>query len=636
MSALQRERVVPFQQVEIDDAFWAPRLETNRKVTLPIQYQHLKSTGRIDAWSWEPGQPNEPHIFWDSDVAKWIEAAAYSLANHPDPELERRIDEVVRAMEEAQWEDGYLNSHYSTVEPEKRWTNLRDCHELYCAGHLMEAAVAYVRATGKDRLLKVMQRYADHIDRLYGPGDDQLQGYPGHEEIELALVKLYRETGEARYLQLAKFFVDERGRQPYYFDLEAEARGEDPASYRFGDYAYTQAHVPLREQREVTGHAVRAGYLYAGAADVAAETGDESLVEPLERLWNSVTRRRMYVTGGVGPTAANEGFTVDYDLPNETAYAETCAAIALVFWARRMLHLRPQGRYADVMERALYNGVLSGVSLSGDRFFYANPLAAYPRMGRFAPRNIHSRRQDWFGCACCPPNLARLLASLGSYVYGQGEDAIWVHLYVGSSTKLELSGQTIWLETETDYPWDGRVQITLRPEQEVELSLNLRVPGWCRGAKVAVNGEPLDLDEVTTDGYARIRRRWGPGDEVELAIEMPVERMEAHPSVRQDAGRVALQRGPLVYCLEEVDNGPDLRDLVLPRESELEVTREPEQFDGGACLRGTALRRSREPWRDELYRPGPTEREEQTIRAIPYAYWANRAEGEMLVWIGQC
>ena len=635
-SSLTRIEAVPFAKVEIDDAFWAPRMESNREVTLQIQYQHLKTTGSLDAWRWRPGQPNEPHIFWDSDVAKWIEAAAYSLVSHPDPDLEARIDNAVAMMANGQWEDGYLNSHYTVVEPENRWTNLRDRHELYCAGHLIEAAVAHYRATGKTAFLDIMRRYADHIDRVFGPEEGQKRGYPGHEEIELALVKLYRATSERRYLDLATFFVDERGRQPHYYDLEARERGDAPSDYRHRHYAYNQSHVPLREQVEVVGHAVRAGYLYAGAADVAAEIGDEKLLQALQRLWENLTTRRMYLTGGVGPTAANEGFTVDYDLPNETAYAETCAAIALVFWAQRMIQIDPHRRYADVMERALYNGVLSGVSVSGDRFFYANPLAAYPAMGDLAPRNIVTRRQEWFGCACCPPNLARLVASLGGYIYSQSKDAAWVHLYAGGRAEITVGGQTVVIKQETNYPWEGHVRLTVRPETDRDWSLNLRMPGWCQSATLTVCGERVDAIHIGEDGYLHLARRWRPGDVVELDLSMPVERIEAHPSVRQDAGRVALQRGPVVYCLEEADNGPDLNDLMLPRDAELTVTRDEAVLPDVPIITATARRRNPEDWANVLYRPTDDNRLAAPLTAIPYCYWANREEGEMLVWLRQC
>ena len=400
---------VPITRVSLTDSFWSPRQTVNRSVTLPIEYDQCRQTGRIDAWKldWKPGQPNPPHIFWDSDVGKWIEAVAYSLATHPDKKQERLVDDVVALMAKAQHSDGYLNVHFTVVEPEKRWTNLADCHELYCAGHLIEGAVAYFEATGKRQFLDIVSRYADYIAQVFGRGPGQKRGYCGHPEIELALVKLYRATGRQRYLDLAKYFIDERGQEPNYFRQNAPQRNDD--------YSYCQAHEPVRKQDQVVGHAVRAMYLYCGTADVAHETADETLLPALRKLWRHLTRTRLYVTGGIGSTRQNEGFTFDYDLPSETAYCETCAAVGLVFWSHRLLQLTGAGEFADVMERALYNSCISGVSLDGRRFFYANPLAVYPATTR--DEFVSAERREWFDCACCPPNIARLIASVGQYFY---------------------------------------------------------------------------------------------------------------------------------------------------------------------------------------------------------------------------
>lgn len=416
---MMKSQPLPLRSVRITGGFWAERQKVNRETTLRIEYQQCKDTGRIDAWklNWKPGDPNPPHIYWDSDVAKLVEAVGYSLALQPDPELERLMDELIDDMEKAQQPDGYLNTHYIAVEPDKRWTNLRDCHELYCAGHLMEAAVAYYQGTGKRKMLDVLCRYADHIRSVFGTEPGKLRGYPGHEEIELALVKLATATGNQDYLQLAKYFVDERGQQPLYYDVERAKRGET-APYRLGSpdimpYAYNQAHLPVRQQTTAEGHAVRACYLYAGMAAVARETGDQSLIDACRTLWQNVTTRRMYITGGVGSSRFGERFTFDYDLPNEEAYAETCAAIALCFFANNMLQLDADAQYADILERALYNNVLSGVAANGKQFFYDNLLASFPPYYKFAQQKS-PRRQDWFGCSCCPPNIARLIASLNT------------------------------------------------------------------------------------------------------------------------------------------------------------------------------------------------------------------------------
>ncbi len=615
---------VPFTAVTIEDEFWMPRLRANRERTIPIEYDQCKTTGRVDALrlDWQPGQ-KEPHYFWDSDIAKWIEAAAYSLATHPDPQLDTLVDEVVALLAVSQQPDGYLNTHYTSVEPDKRWSNLRDNHELYCAGHLIEAGVAHYQATGKRALLDVVSRYADYIATVFGREEDQKRGYPGHEEIELALVKLYHATGERRYLDLAAYFVDERGVQPHYFDQEALARGDDPAAYRFKTHAYSQSHLPVREQQAVVGHSVRAMYLYSAMADLAGELGDAALLEACEQLWRHLTTRNLYITGGIGPAAANEGFTHDYDLPNENAYAETCAAIGLVFWSHRLLQLACDGRYADVLERALYNGVISGVSLDGERFFYENPLAS---------EGDH-HRQAWFDCACCPPNVARLLASLGEYIYGQSDNEIAVHLYVQGSATLSMNGQSITLRQETRYPWDGRVQIELMLDQRARFGLRLRIPGWCRRAQVAVNGEPVDMEGKLRRRYLVLDRTWQAGDRVTLELEMPVERMYAHPDVRQDAGQVALQRGPLVYCFEEVDLAIPLQRLQLPAASALSPSFQPDLLDGVVVLTGEGLAAVEDGWENVLYRTQPPTYTPIPLTAIPYYAWDNRAAGAMRVWV---
>ena len=656
---------VLLRSVTMRGGFWGERLEVNRTRTIPHIYQQLEETGRLAAWSltWHKGMPNRPHVFWDSDVAKWIEAAAYSLMNHPDVTLEAQIDLIVTAMSRAQASDGYLNSYFLCIEPDKRWTNERDCHELYCAGHLIEAAVAYFQATGKRHFLEVVCRYADHIDQVFGPGEKQKHGYPGHEEIELALVKLYDATGEGRYLNLAKYFIDERGKEPNFFKLEAAARGEDPEicyssffNHNFGSYAYHQAHLPLRQQTEVTGHAVRAMYLYSGAVDVASETEDLILFETCCGLWRNLTERRIYITGGIGPTGSNEGFSVDYDLPNETAYAETCASIGLVLWAHRMLQVDPRAWYADVIEQALYNGVLSGVSLDGEHFFYDNPLAFHPAAVANHPEDRRGQRVPFFSCACCPPNVARVLASLGTYLYSASPEALYVHLYAPSVVEVKVGGATLRLEQATDYPWSGQVDFTVHlagptgslfaelagglvnerrtGRKSARFTLALRLPGWCRAASLAINGEGYELSGIVKGGYACIDREWKDGDRVALALSMPVERVEANLKVRMDCGRVALQRGPVVYCLESADNGPELNALRLPADALLSVSRGPKALGNIPVITGTIMRLDQANWEGRLYRPAPRLIEKAVrFTAIPYALWANRDPGEMLVWL---
>ncbi|GAC1399659.1 MAG: glycoside hydrolase family 127 protein [Ktedonobacteraceae bacterium] len=616
---------VSWKAVSIDDPFWTPHLEINREKTLPLIYQIIQETGRIDAFrlNWKPGMEPVLHIFWDSDVAKWLEAASYSLATHPDSVLEARIDEIIHLIAEAQQPDGYLNTYFTVVEPTKRWTNLRDSHELYCAGHLIEAAVAHFQATGKRILLDVMCRYADYIASVFGTAPEKKRGYPGHEEIELALVKLYRVTGEKRYLQLSEYFVDERGRQPHYFDSEARLRGEDSAAFWAKTYEYNQSHLPVREQHEVVGHAVRAMYLYSAMTDLANELRDQRLFNASQRLWNHLCTTRLYITGGLGPSRHNEGFTTNYNLPNETAYAETCAAIGFVFWNHRMLQLDCNARYADMLERALYNGVLSGVSLDGESFFYENPLASL---------GTH-HREAWFRVACCPPNIARLLASLGQYIYAVTETDIAVHLYIQSTAQLTIGGREVTVRQETTYPWNGAVTLRLSMDEPSTLGLRLRIPGWCRNAQLTVNGEVLDIASHLEQGYVRVERAWQANDRVELDLAMPVERMYAHPNVHQDAGCVALQRGPLVYCLEGGDNTVPLHRTVVPRNAELFCHFESETLGGMSVIHSQVLIEDDADWVGKLYRSQPASLQLDTITAIPYYAWNNRQPGEMCVWL---
>ncbi len=626
---------VPFTNVVLDDIFWRPRIDTNRNVTLEINYKHNRNTGRLGQFTWKKGDHHEPHIFWDSDVAKWMEAVAYSLTTHPDASWEKRLDKVIDELADMQAKDGYLNTHFQLVEPKKRWTNTKDCHELYCAGHLMEAAVAYFYATGKRKFLDVMSRYADHIAKVFGPGRGQKRGYPGHQEIELALVKLYHATGEKRYLKLSEFFINERGQKNgKFYNDEAKALGVEPHR----DYAYAQAGKPVREQTEVTGHAVRAMYLYSGMADIAAETGDKTLLKALDKLWHNLAHKRMHVTGGIGPTSQNEGFTFDYDMPDDSAYLETCAAIGLVFWAHRLLQYHRDSEYADVMELAMYNGMLAGVSLSGDKFFYDNPTASYKRM-RGVQHGYNEfynyQRSEWFGCACCPTNIVRVMASLSGYQYSTDSNAVFAHLYAAGKAEMTVGGQSVKITQRTQYPWRETVNFTITPEKPAEFTLALRLPGWCRKATCKVNGKAVALAGITKKGYAYIKRTWAKGDKVTLTLPMPVERIEAHPAARQPAGMVALKRGPVLYCLEQADNGEELHDILLAASAKLTAKWEPKLLGGVMTLNGRAKRRSMDQWKNDktLFSPDASKLLPAAIKAIPYYAWCNRKPGEMRVWL---
>jgi DUF1680 family protein len=613
-----RLRPLPLDAVGLADEFWEPRRRINREVTLPSQYRHLEDTGRLDNFrraSGKTGGEYQGIYFNDSDVYKWLEAASWSLATDPDPELERMVDAAITEVEDAQRPDGYLNTYFTFERASERWTDF-DLHEMYCAGHLFQAAVAHFRATGSERLLDVATHFADHICDTFGSEEDKRQAVDGHEEVEMALVELYRVTGEERYLETARYFVDARG------------HGLLGKPYGLHEPSYSQDHEPLREQSEVVGHAVRAMYLYSGAADVYAETGEPDLMQALGRLWKNMTTRRMYVSGALGSRYEGEAFGEDFQLPNERAYAETCAAIGSVMWNWRMLGLRGEARYADLIEHTLYNAVMPGLSLDGQHYFYQNPLAD----------DGSHRRQPWFGCACCPPNVARLLASLPGYIYSTSEDAVWVHLYAEGEATVELDGnRTVRLSQRTSYPWEGRVEIQF--DGGGEFALMLRIPAWCEeGTAVEVNGEPVDV-EISPGTYLRLSRAWSPGDTVNIDLPMPVRRVECHPYVAENAGRVALMRGPILYCVEQVDNqGVDPRDLIL-NDVEPSASFDPDLLGSVIVLQAEA--RAAAPdggWEDRLYRrahqnQGDGRTRDTRLTAIPYYAWANREPGSMRIWL---
>ncbi len=618
------------KNVRINDKFWNKYIELVRNVAIPYQWDVLNDN--INAT--EPSHAIKNfkiaaglskgdfygQVFQDSDVAKWLEAVGFVLSINPDPELEKRADEIIDIIAKAQQDDGYLNTYFTIKEPNKRWSNLRDHHELYCAGHMIEAAVAYFEATGKRKLLDAMCRFADHIDSVFGTEKGKKRGYPGHPEIEFALVKLYRVTSEKKYFALSKYFIDERGKDPNYFNIEAEARGEkaDEVWGKLG-LRYYQAHLPVHNQTTAEGHSVRAVYLYSGMADVAIETGDHTLIKACKKLWRNIVSKRMYITGGIGSTSYGESFTFDYDLPNDTIYAETCASIGLVFFAHRMLQM-------DV----------SGISLDGKKFFYVNPLEVWPEASEKSKIKEHVKvtRQSWFGCACCPPNIVRLLASIGQYIYSTHKDEIYTHLYISSKAEINIFESKVEIKQETQYPWGERVMISVSLDKEKEFSLLLRIPGWCDNAKIYINCDEINVCNTKVNGYAKLKRIWKNGDVVELVLPMTIQRIKAHPNVRTNIGKVALQRGPVVYCLEEIDNGPNLHEIVLPHKSELKV-----EFDdnllGGIIVINAEAQRYNSSWvEDELYKAKvESQYRSVTVKFIPYYSWANRTSGEMMVWI---
>lgn len=612
---------IDYRQVQIDSSFWNAKLQTNRERALPFQYTQLEKSGRIDALrlQWTPGSSlPTPHCFWDSDVAKWIEAASYSLVRHPDAELQDKVEQVVELFVAAQQSDGYLNSCFTVKDPHLRWKNLQDNHELYSAGHIFEAAVAHHDATGSRKFLDVAIRYADYIGTVFGREPGKLRGYCGHEEIELALVRLAKASGDLRFVELASYFVEERGQSPAYFQSEPDTGQRNRA---FG-LAYYQAHRPVREQNEAVGHAVRAVYLYCAMADLAREKSDVSLFEACLRLWENVAQTRLYITGQIGSTPVGEAFTQAYDLPNETAYCETCAGVGLIMWNHRMLQLDCDSRYADQIERTLYNGALSGMALDGRSFFYQNPLA---------DRGKH-RRSEWFDCSCCPSNISRLMSSLGSYVASTTEGGVMLHQYIGGSVSSTMpDGRRFELLVETDYPWKGAIRVGVKGEGIRAMELGFRIPGWCKQTKISVNGTVVEC--LLRKGYAILRRDWKAGDVIELDFSMPIERMVAQTAVLMDRGQIALQRGPVVYCFEDADHPLSVFDLVLPDAAEI-TSRQISELGGITIIEGRGIAGRARDGKIDLYRSkNDIEPSSIPFRAIPYFAWANRTPGAMTVWV---
>ena len=614
---------VNFAKVNITDNFWKPKIDKVAVVTIPVCIDQTEvKTARIrnfEKVARKKGEKHEGIFYDDSDVYKALEAIAYSLKTHPNPALEAKADEWIDKIAAAQQPDGYLNTMYTLNEPQNRYTDM-SMHEDYNCGHMIEAAVAYFNVTGKRKFLEVAIKWANHFDALFGP--TKKHWVTGHEELELALMKLYKVTADEKYVKLANWLLDERG--------HGYAKGYTWTDWK--DTAYAQDVKPVKEQTEITGHAVRAMYLYTGAADVAEQTGDAGYMKAMKTVWEDVVFRNMYITGGIGSSGGNEGFSIDYDLPNENAYCETCASVGMVFWNQRMNALTGDSKYMDVLEKTLYNGALDGLSLDGDRFFYGNPLASNGR---------HSRR-EWFGTACCPANIARLIASLGNYIYAGSNDGIWVNLFVGSNTIIPVQKVNIALNMETNYPWDGAVKISVTPDKKVTYTLHLRIPGYVNGIAVPgglynftntsvttpvikVNGIAINYN--TEQGYAIINREWKKGDVVEMAIPMDIKKVITRDEVNQDNDRMALQRGPLIYCFEGADNNGKAWNMVLPANADFSTTNFTIKNEPVLALvsnlpvvsinaDGTSINTS-----------------PQQVKAIPYYTWCNRGSNPMQVWL---
>jgi DUF1680 family protein len=618
-----RPEPVNFSRVRITDSFWRPKMDKVSTVTLEAcMYQTEVKTARIrnfEKVARHQGEQHEGIFYDDSDVFKALEAIAYSLRNRPNAAMEERADSWVDKIAAAQLPDGYLNTYFTLRGLDKRWTDM-SMHEDYNGGHLIEAAVAYYDATGKRKLLDVAIRWADHFDSLFGPG--KRDWVTGHQELELALVKLYRTTHQEKYLKLAHWLLDERGHRL--------AKGYTWTEWK--DTAYAQDLVPVKDQKKITGHAVRAMYMYTGAADVARLTGDAGYLDAMKTVWSDVVTRNMYITGGIGSSGNNEGFSTDYDLPNEQAYCETCASVGMVFWNQRMNALTGESQYVDVLEKSLYNGALDGLSLSGDHFFYGNPLASTGNTGR----------REWFGTACCPANIARLVASLGNYIYMRSASDVWVNLFVGNTTTLPIKGNDVTFQMKTDYPWKGYVTLTMTPARKTRYALHLRIPGWARGVAspgslyqftdvdvqpftITVNGRPAGY--TLEKGYAVIDRDWKKGDKVELNLPMDIKRVSATPQVKADQGRVALQRGPLIYCVEGADNDSLAWNILLPDGAVFSTEPKTILSEEVVALQGKlpVIVASADGYNVRT--------EQRMVTAIPYYTWCNRGNNAMQVWL---
>lgn len=635
---------IAVNQVEIRDSFWSQFQEKIIDVVIPFQEKVLNDevegvakSHAIENFRIAAGLSEGEFygmVFQDSDVAKWLEGVAYSLAVKPDAELEARADEIIDIIEKAQQPDGYLDTYFIIKEPEHRWQNLQECHELYCAGHMMEAAVAYYQTTGKDKLLHVVERLADHIINRFGEGKER--GIPGHQEVEIGLMKLYRATGNKSYKEMARFFLDERGKNPDYFYQEKVKRGwQHWGQYNLDplDNTYNQAHQTIYEQKKAVGHVVRAAYMYTAMADLAGEDNDKKLYDACLTLWNNITEQQMYITGGIGSTVEGEAFSVDYDLPNDMAYSETCASIAMVFFAKRMLEMEPDGKFADIMERELYNSTISGIQMDGKKYFYVNPLEVNPGISGkiFGYRHVLPSRPGWYECACCPTNLVRLITSLGSYTWSESDTAIYSHLFIGQKASMRKADVIV----ESKYPWEGKVSYQISPKTEEEFTMAIHIPYYINiednNTYVMLNGQKIELAAQITKGYFYLTRHWKEGDKIELGFDMPVRKVFASQRVRADVGCVALMRGPVVYCFEGADNGDDIQALRIPRELKAETyVCEEGVLKGNVCLKINGYRMQSS---EALYSEQRPEKLDTELVAIPYYAWANRGESQMRVWM---
>ena len=630
---LVRTEMIPFQWNVLNDTAGI-KIEKERlnDEGIPSEKSHAIENFKIAA-----GRTKGTHYGWtfqDSDVYKWLEAVAYSLREKMDPELEKKANEVIELIADAQEDDGYLDTFYSILGIEYRYQSLAGSHELYCMGHFIEAAVAYYDATGNENVLEVAKKAADNIDANFGPEDGKIHGYDGHEEIEIGLLRLFHVTKEERYLKLAKYFLMERGKHPDFFREQAKAyKGPNALSgiEKAAD-SYFQNHKPIMEQDTAEGHAVRVVYMCTALADLAASTKDDEIYEVCKNLWSNITTKRMFITGGIGSTVSGEAFTLDYDLPNDTMYCETCAAIGLIFFARQMLRIEPKAEYAQVMERALYNCALAGMALDGKHFFYVNPLEVNPKKSLKDPGKSHVKpvRPSWLGCACCPPNLARMITSLDDYVYTITDNKVLINQYIASEAVLDINNGSIQIKQSTDFPWDEKDTIEITNKSDEAIAVGVRLPAWSDEVSLKIN--ETDTIVKSDMGYHYIAVRPGESTKVELLFTMPVLRNYCTPLVSEDVGKVAISRGPIVYCLEEVDNGDNLAAIRLPEDASFTYSFNPNLLNGVGVI-STSGKKLTCDTSDSLYLVSKPKEEDVSLKFIPYYAWANRGENEMEVWV---
>ena len=628
--------------------FWQERQRLNFNSSIPAVMKTFEDTGRIRALTQDLKNDEEHHIFWESDLAKWLEAVFVSLQKNPDNELNKYAENLTEKIISNQEENGYLNSYFTFFEPENKFQNLKVRHELYCAGHLMEAALEHLKLNGTSRFYDAMERYMDHIASTFGIEPGKKRGYPGHQEIELALLKAYEQTGKQKFLDLADYFLSERGSKPHYYDeeerqLKLKEKELDLSDYpseirdfismlnsgEDKNYNYLQAHDLPVNQKTAEGHSVRALYMYTAMADLARIKKDPMMLQACKSLWRNIVDRRIYVHGGVGSSHIGERFTFDYDLPNDIAYAETCASIALMFFAERLSRIERNSEYTDIIEKVLYNTILASTSANGKGFFYDNYLECIPEFLVFQQRR-HGIRDEYHTCSCCPPNITRLIADLGRYIYSSCSEGINVHQYISSESSFKIDGDSVHLKQDSGFPWKGSSNLTLNKVSGKEFSLFIRVPEWDQNMKVEINGNNVSFKKIK--GYAQIKRTWKEGDEVSLSFDLKPRVVRSLSKVRYNVQRACVFRGPLLYCMESIDNGPYLNQILMNQDQKLEAV-DDELFEGCISLSGDMIRLNDST--DVLYSSSKPELRKTKVKLIPYFLWANRGENEMLVWINE-